>query len=244
MSKAFFTLFGCLLFFSSLGVELTSRSSIVVTGTNATLHWETDVPCGTRAQVTPAQAQIRPVPDKSPSREHDITISGLRHGVSYTVIFGTARVWLGTNAFSMDSDSAQVTSKKSAPISSSEPVRASAKGPGASTRGEAVAPPTKQIWGNLPSLPDHFARHGRDFGATSPEDYAQMSWAFLRQARSQGFPAKVDDEGVIRVFDPKTGTFAAYNRDGTAKTFFKPGSKDYFERQPGDAINLKKLESR
>lgn len=39
-----------------------------------------------------------------------------------------------------------------------------------------------------------------------------------------------------RVFDPKTGAFAAYNRDGTTKTFFKPGSPGYFERQPGRIV--------
>ena len=42
-----------------------------------------------------------------------------------------------------------------------------------------------------------------------------------------------DSDGTIRVWDPKTRAFAAYNRDGTTRTYFKPGSPDYFERQPG-----------
>jgi pyocin large subunit-like protein len=41
------------------------------------------------------------------------------------------------------------------------------------------------------------------------------------------------------VYDPGTRAFGAYNRDGTTKTFFKPGTRDYFERQPGRPVNLK-----
>jgi len=88
-------------------------------------------------------------------------------------------------------------------------------------------------------LPDHFARHGGDFHAKDADDYARMSWEFLQRAKADGLPAKVDEEEVLRVFDPRTGTFAAYNRDGTTKTFFKPGGHDYFERQPGRDVNLK-----
>ena len=66
-----------------------------------------------------------------------------------------------------------------------------------------------------------------------------MAWEFLQRAKAEGFLAKQDETGVLRVFDPKTGAFAAYNRDGTTKTFFKPGSRDYFARQPGRNIDLK-----
>ena len=34
----------------------------------------------------------------------------------------------------------------------------------------------------------------------------------------------------------QTRAFAAYNRNGTTKTFFKPESRDYFERQPGELV--------
>jgi pyocin large subunit-like protein len=93
-------------------------------------------------------------------------------------------------------------------------------------------------WGNPASLPDHFARHGGDFGARNAEEYAGMAAELLQRAKAEGLPAKVDDEGVLRVFDPRTGAFGAYNRDGTTKTFFKPGSRGYFERQPGQPVNL------
>jgi hypothetical protein len=43
----------------------------------------------------------------------------------------------------------------------------------------------------------------------------------------------------LRVWDPKTRSFAAYTREGLTKTYFKPGSPDYFERQPGRPVRLK-----
>ena len=96
------------------------------------------------------------------------------------------------------------------------------------------------MWGNISSLQDHFDRHGKDFHATSPDDYARQAWEFLQRATSEGLPAKIDEsDGTLRVWDPRTHAFAAYNRDGTAKTYFKPGSPDYFQRQPGKPIKLK-----
>ncbi len=102
-----------------------------------------------------------------------------------------------------------------------------------------AAPRAVETWGNLATLPDHFARHGSDFGAKSAEDYARLAWQFLQRARAEGLPAKVDPTGTLRVYDPGTGAFAAYNRNGTTKTFFKPGSPGYFDRQPGRPVNIK-----
>jgi pyocin large subunit-like protein len=89
------------------------------------------------------------------------------------------------------------------------------------------------------TLRDHFDRHGGDFRATSPEDYAAQAWRFLQDAKAAGWPAKLDAEGTLRVWDPRTRAFAAYTRQGMTKTYFKPGSHDYFERQPGRPIRLK-----
>ncbi|MDQ2918653.1 MAG: hypothetical protein M3R10_02100 [Verrucomicrobiota bacterium] len=96
-----------------------------------------------------------------------------------------------------------------------------------------------RTWGNPNSLPDHFARHGRDFGARNADEYALMAYQFLRRAAVEGYPAKIDGQRVLRIFDPKTGSFGAYNPDGTTKTFFKPGNARYFDRQPGQAIDLR-----
>jgi len=113
------------------------------------------------------------------------------------------------------------------PASKSAPITASV---GASAR---------QTWGRPETLPDHFARHGRDFGARDPDDYAAQAHAFLERAKTSGLPAKRDHDGSLRVYDPSTGAFAAYNPDGTTKTFFKPGSPTYFDRQPGTLVDLR-----
>ena len=100
--------------------------------------------------------------------------------------------------------------------------------------------PASKTWGHLDSLPDHFARHGADFGARSPEDYAAQAAAFLARARAEGLPAKRDADGSLRIYDPATGAFGAYNANGTTRTYFKPGSPTYFDRQPGVNVDLRK----
>lgn len=91
----------------------------------------------------------------------------------------------------------------------------------------------------METLGDHFARHGRDFNARNADDYAAQAAAFLQRAKTTGLPAKRDADGSLRVFDPATGAFAAYNRDGTTKTYFKPGSPGYFDHQPGTPVDLR-----
>ena len=94
-------------------------------------------------------------------------------------------------------------------------------------------------WGNPASLPDHFARHGRDFGARTSDEYALLANQFLHRAAVEPYRAKIDNHRVLRIYDPRTGSFGAYNPDGTTKTFFKPGRADYFDRQPGRPIDLR-----
>jgi len=94
-------------------------------------------------------------------------------------------------------------------------------------------------WGNPASLPDHFARHGRDFGARNADEYALLAYQFLHRATVEPYRAKIDNQRVLRIYDPRTGSFGAYNPDGTTKTFFKPGRASYFDRQPGRPIDLR-----
>jgi len=96
-----------------------------------------------------------------------------------------------------------------------------------------------RTWGNPGSLPDHFTRHGRDFGARNADEYALLAYQFLRRAAVEPYRAKIDNQQVLRIYDPRTGSFGAYNPDGTTKTFFKPGRAGYFDRQPGKAIDLR-----
>ena len=98
------------------------------------------------------------------------------------------------------------------------------------------APATRKTWGNVASLPDHFARHGADFSAKSQDDYAAQAWRFRERASTEHLPMKFDTDGTVRAFDPKTRAFASFNRDGTTKTYFRPDSPGYWQRQPGRAI--------
>jgi RHS repeat-associated protein len=94
----------------------------------------------------------------------------------------------------------------------------------------------RSVWGRADTLDDHFRRHGGDFGGSSADDYAQKAADFFQDAQRRGLPTKVDADGVVRVYDPATNTFGAYNPNGTTRTFYKPRRGiDYWNDQPGSA---------
>jgi hypothetical protein len=79
---------------------------------------------------------------------------------------------------------------------------------------------------------EHYAKHGREFGNISQEEYLQRAQA-LRDAPSGGsiLEARTPD-GIVSRFDRKTGSFGAYNPDRTIRTFFIPNAGErYFHRQ-------------
>jgi hypothetical protein len=195
----------------------------------AVIWWTTDVPTRGRVQFGLQPDQLTQRAEGAVTNRHKVTFRGLMLGTRYHFVVGTARQSLATNSLisvgSWTPEKARLSSH--------------AKSPSAERPTTAPAPPVRGTWGNLASLRDHFDRHGGDFGARTPEDYARMAWEYLKRARAVGLPAKVDEDGVLRVFDPKTRSFAAYNRNGTTKTFFKPDSRDYFERQPGRPVDLR-----
>lgn len=227
---------------SASGVELTSGPRVSLVGTNqAEVSWTTDVPCGTRVQFGLGADRMTGRADGPVTNAHRVVLTGLRPGTTYFVSVGTARFTLATNTFVTASagPAPPGTTSTSSPPSSVGTLPwppASSNAPPATAWTPPPAPPTRATWGSLASLPDHFARHGRDFGAATADAYAAMAWQFRERARAQSLPMKRDDDGVVRMFDPQTRSFAAYNRDGTTKTFFKPQSRDYFERQPGRPI--------
>jgi pyocin large subunit-like protein len=86
-------------------------------------------------------------------------------------------------------------------------------------------------WGRPETLAAHFADHGADFGAATPQEYAQMSQQFPEQAfRNPNAEMRFDPNGNVRIYDPRTNTFGAYNPDGSTRTFFKPSSDSYWAR--------------
>jgi RHS repeat-associated protein len=92
---------------------------------------------------------------------------------------------------------------------------------------------SEESWGNAKTLEDHFANHGADFGANSPAEYARGASEFFQRGIQDGLPTKISSDGTIRVYDPATNTFGSYRPDGATKTFYKPTSSSYWERQPG-----------
>lgn len=214
----------------------------VVTFTNAAqpvIQWTTDVATGSRVFYGESASQLTRRAEGNQGLEHTVTLPSLPPGTRWFYTVGTARYPLSTNAFTVPAG----TQNERAPPASPRP--ATSKGltktpkPAAVSESAPKPPPTRETWGNLPSLADHFERHGPDFHAQNADDYARMAWEFLQRARREGLPTKVDNDGVIRVYDPKTGAFGAYNRNGTTKTYFKPNSRTYFERQPGKLLKPK-----
>lgn len=149
------------------------------------------------------------------------------------ILVAALALWIANqgNLFGGDPDSKSSRAKASPSI---------AKPNSTNTPSPALSPPpARKTWGKLSTLQDHFDRHGKDFDAKDPDDYAAQAWLFLQRAKSEGLPAKRDSSGVLRVYDPKSRAFAAYNRNGTTKTYFKPRRRDYFEDQPGESVDLR-----
>jgi pyocin large subunit-like protein len=67
----------------------------------------------------------------------------------------------------------------------------------------------------------------------SAEDYASQASQFLERSQAEGLPTTIDPSGTILTYDPASNSFGSYNENGTTRTFFKPASPTYFDRQPG-----------
>ena len=236
------------LFCGSLhAVTLTAPPQVAAGKDSATVVWKTDVECGSRLNYGRTPDALNQRGDGKVSAEHTVTIGDLEPGTTYYFAVGSARQRLATGSFTTSTANAPAAPEKPAPgllprllakigVAEPKPVPPALKAPL-----PANAPPTRATWANLPSLQDHYERHGRDFSATSPDDYAAKAWLFREQARAASWPMKLDADGTIRMWDGRTGSFAAYNRDGTTKTFFKPGSPSYWQRQPGRPITPAQL---
>ena len=79
---------------------------------------------------------------------------------------------------------------------------------------------------------EHYAKHGREFGNISPQEYLERAQA-LRDAPAGGpILQAVTPDGIISRFDRRSGAFGAYNPDRTIRTFFIPNAGErYFRRQ-------------
>jgi pyocin large subunit-like protein len=92
-------------------------------------------------------------------------------------------------------------------------------------------------WANHALLDDHFERHGKDFNAIDSRDYAKKANHFYERSKTQKIRKKVDSNGVIRLWDPNTNEFGSFTNKGKTKTYYKPKSPSYWDKQEGVEIN-------
>ncbi len=102
---------------------------------------------------------------------------------------------------------------------------------------QSMRRPAGVTWGHPSSLPDHFARHGADFGARDPgglRAHGPGSWG---SARSPNICPRRWMKRACAVSSIRSPARSPPTiRTGTTKTFFKPGNPGYFDRQPGRLI--------
>lgn len=80
----------------------------------------------------------------------------------------------------------------------------------------------------------HYAKHGKEFGNIPADEYLRLAQA-LRDAPLSASVLEIRrKDGVVSRFDKATGSFIAFNPDGTIRTFFRPADgENYFRRQAG-----------
>lgn len=211
-------------------VEATPAGETVV-------RWKIDNAAGGKVRYGLAEDRRDQTASDGVGTEHAVTLRGLQPGARYFFSVGTARTPLTTGSFIAGEGSVAPPPGKPSVLQKIE--RAILKPIETKPAAKPVvrdAPATRLTWGNTGSLPDHFARHGGDFSAKSPDDYAAQAWRFRERAAAERLPMKLDTDGTVRAFDPKTRAFASFNRDGTTKTYFRPDNPGYWQRQPGRPV--------
>lgn len=220
-------------------VTVVSGPEVKPQATTAEITWKTDIVCGTKVSFGKNEKFLDDRAEGATGLVHTVQLSSLEEGTTYFFAFGTARVQLGSGKFTTTGNrqvpTTAVDSKaKPAPVSPSRvPVT-----PKTATSLPMTVPATSVTWSNIDSLQDHFVRHGADFSASSPDDYAAKAWQFLQRAKREGLPMKWDDsDRTLRVWDPKSRSFAAYDNRGKTRTYFKPSNPTYWDRQPGRPVS-------
>ncbi len=242
---------------SALAVEIISGPVIRQEAGKVTLHWRTDVPCGSRLRYGLQPDKLEQNLTGPVTAEHSATLSDLPTAGTLFYEVGSARKKLASGQFSLGTTAGPGSATPAAPapqpVAAPKPMmerimealRPAAEKPNPEARSASTparAPPTRATWGRMDTLQDHFDRHGPDFRSKDPDDYAAQAWHFLQRARDGKLLMKWDDsDQSLRVYDPATRAFAAYNAQGRTKTYFRPNSPTYWQRQPGRSIQPSQL---
>lgn len=236
----------CILLNPVYGVELVGTPKVIYQGTTSVkLRWSTDVAAGARVQYGENEHSLQSVKGEGVGTHHEIELNQLKPNTKYIFKLGSSRKVLSQGSFVMTQDGRLLTEEGSKAQSNAPPaskLQAPSSKPSPAIAGEQEIPSARRTWNRWDTLQDHFDRHGPDFGSKTPETYADEAHRFLLKGIREGLPAKYDDSSdTLRIFDPKTRAFAAYTRKGKTRTYFRPNSPSYFERQPGRVVNLKTL---
>ncbi|SKA81347.1 hypothetical protein SAMN02745166_00747 [Prosthecobacter debontii] len=245
---------GMLLTTPLLAVELVGPPEVKAFEDRAILSWKTDVACGTRVNYGFAADKLDQKVEGGVSSDHVVELIHLKAGTTYHYKLGSARQQLYVGRFVTDSkgQGQHVIEVKPEPPSEKKSLLAKVWGllsaddkpevKAPPSPAQPRAPPTHETWGRMETLQDHFIRHGPDFRCLTADEYAAQAWQLLQRAKSGDTLMKWDSaDATLRVFDPQTRAFAAYNRDGTTKTYFRPQSSTYWQRQPGKPIQPENL---
>jgi pyocin large subunit-like protein len=81
-------------------------------------------------------------------------------------------------------------------------------------------------------LEEHYAKHGRAFGAITQEQYLRAAQQLRDSRPGKNVLQSRRPDGSGAKFDRRRGWFVEYDSDGTLRTFFIPNDGiRYFERQ-------------
>lgn len=134
--------------------------------------------------------------------------------------------------------SARSRSNTRAPEPQRTPAAAPASASPSSPAPNTPAPPAAPARGSGPGftnrqhLVEHFEKHGAEFPGLDMNGYLAAAQS-LRDAPLGGDVLEVRrSDGVVTRFDRRDGSFLAFNRDRTIRTFFRPNDgASYFRRQ-------------
>lgn len=80
-------------------------------------------------------------------------------------------------------------------------------------------------------LRQHFEKHGKEFGQISQSDYLAMAQDLRDAPLSKSVLEAQQSNGALSRFDRRDGSFLAFDRNLTIRTFFRPdGGEAYFWR--------------
>lgn len=98
------------------------------------------------------------------------------------------------------------------------------------TKQTTTASSRKLRFRNSNLLNDHYEKHGKEMGFSSPEAYEAAAGAVVRNPNSLHKKEAEDNDDVYYL--ESTNEFVVVSTDGYIRTYFKPsGGKAYFDRQ-------------